>query len=332
MSSFLVVEKDSLTKGTAVFSQRQNVTIPPTEQKQTLEPTMGEEAVLRSDIFFVVLARDGQYVPRKIAELEKLGFRFVIICGKKINSPMVVHREARGKWDAINFARRFVHGGTSVVALNDVDTQIYNLDPALERFTVGADLVYCAVHVNRGPQAKFYRILDPIRKRFHVAASGELMLIKKEVLDRLLPVPPCTSEDSYLLFRALELGYEAHFCSETYVATNRTESMKEEQEYKARTTLGSDAVDKAVLRFTPIGRCAPGSDWEGRKSMGAWHRNRSEVSRDKTFLDEILIARRVILLRQEQLASIEMLLCGQKLFSHFEFVASAEAPQLFVFS
>ena len=39
------------------------------------------------------------------------------------------------------------------------------------------------------------------------------MLFKHGVFKRLLPIPPCTAEGFYLLFKALELGYCAHFCT-----------------------------------------------------------------------------------------------------------------------
>jgi len=101
-----------------------------------------------------------------------------------------------------------------------------------------ADLVYCKVNVSKGPQVKFYRIADPIRKRFHIFASGEFMLFKRDVFRRVLPIPPCIAEDSYMLFRALELGYRAHLCTKTYITTERTTHAEEEETYKARTTLG----------------------------------------------------------------------------------------------
>jgi hypothetical protein len=41
-----------------------------------------------------------------------------------------------------------------------------------------------------------------------------------------------------MLFKALELGYCAHFCTKAYVTTDRTTNAKEEEVYKARTTLG----------------------------------------------------------------------------------------------
>jgi hypothetical protein len=64
------------------------------------------------------------------------------------------------------------------------------------------------------------------------------MLIKREVFKRVLPIPPCIAEDSYILFKALELGYCAHFCTKTFVTTVRTINTGEEEAYKARTTLG----------------------------------------------------------------------------------------------
>jgi cellulose synthase/poly-beta-1,6-N-acetylglucosamine synthase-like glycosyltransferase len=190
------------------------------------------------NLFFIVLARDQRHVREKIMELEDMQVPYLIVCGERINHPKVVYREARGKWDAINFGSQFIPKDADVVVLNDVDTRIHNFEHALSHLYDGIDLVYCRVNVARGPQVKFYRIADPIRKRFHIFASGELMLIKHRVFKRVLPIPPCIAEDSYILFKALELGYRAHFCTKTYVTTERTTNAKEEEAYKARTTLG----------------------------------------------------------------------------------------------
>jgi cellulose synthase/poly-beta-1,6-N-acetylglucosamine synthase-like glycosyltransferase len=190
------------------------------------------------NLFFIVLARDQRHVREKIMELEDMQVPYLIVCGKRIDHPRVVYREARGKWDAINFGSQFIPKDADVVVLNDVDTRIHNFEHALSHLYDGVDLVYCRVNVARGPQVKFYRIADPIRKRFHIFASGELMLIKHRVFKRVLPIPPCIAEDSYILFKALELGYRAHFCTKTYVTTERTSNAKEEEAYKARTTLG----------------------------------------------------------------------------------------------
>jgi cellulose synthase/poly-beta-1,6-N-acetylglucosamine synthase-like glycosyltransferase len=190
------------------------------------------------NLFFIVLARDQRHVREKIMELENMRIPYLIVCGEKMDHPKVVYREARGKWDAINFGSQFVSKDADVVVLNDVDTRIHNFEHVLSHLYDGIDLVYCRVNVTKGPQVKFYRIADPIRKRFHIFASGELMLIKREVFKRVLPIPPCIAEDSYVLFKALELGYRAHFCAKTYVITERTINTKEEENYKARTTLG----------------------------------------------------------------------------------------------
>ena len=58
--------------------------------------------------FFLVLARDRQNVEEKIMELEEMKVPFLIVCGEKVNYPNVIYREARGKWDAVNFGARFV--------------------------------------------------------------------------------------------------------------------------------------------------------------------------------------------------------------------------------
>jgi len=188
--------------------------------------------------FFMVMARDQNHVERKIAELEEIGMPFLVVCGEKFNHPNVVYREVKGKWDAINFGSRFVPKESDVIVLNDVDTRIHNFEHALQHLESRTDLVYCLVNVSEGPQVKFYRILNPIRQRLHVAASGELMLVKKRVFESVLPIPPCIAEDSYILFKALELRYRAHFCTKTYVTTERTADAKEEEVYKNRTTLG----------------------------------------------------------------------------------------------
>jgi cellulose synthase/poly-beta-1,6-N-acetylglucosamine synthase-like glycosyltransferase len=191
-----------------------------------------------SRCFVVVCARDASNVPQKIAELEDLGISFLIVCGEEYDHPRVVYRALNGKWDAINFACNFIPQSAKTVIFNDCDTKIYNYELALACLRNKADVVYCRVHVDKGPQVMFYRILNPIRQRFNVCASGELMLIKREVLEEITPIPPCIAEDSYLLFKALELGFKAYFCSEAYVTTKRTTTLKEEEAYKRRTTLG----------------------------------------------------------------------------------------------
>jgi len=82
-------------------------------------------------VFFLVLARDSRHVERKASELEGMGLPFVVICGEKVDHPKVVHREPRGKWDAINFGSMFVPDDADAVALNDVDTEVHGLEHTL---------------------------------------------------------------------------------------------------------------------------------------------------------------------------------------------------------
>jgi cellulose synthase/poly-beta-1,6-N-acetylglucosamine synthase-like glycosyltransferase len=188
--------------------------------------------------FFMVLARDAKNVAEKIAELQSLGVPFVVVCGEEFKHPNVVYREAKGKWDAINFGAKFIPQDTEIILFNDVDNRIHNFAFALQCLSSKADIVYCRIKVSEGPQLMFYRILDPIRQRFHVCASGDFMLVKRHVFETVMPIPPCIAEDSYILFRALELGFRAYFCTETYVTTKKTYSRMEEEAYKNRTTLG----------------------------------------------------------------------------------------------
>ena len=184
-------------------------------------------------------ARDAQNIDEKIAELEQMNVPYVIVCGERVNRPNVVYRPKGGKWDAINYGASFIPKSAGVVILNDVDTKIFNLHRALSYLDSQVSLVYCRVKVSKGPQLKFYKILDPLReRRIHVAASGELMIIKKHVFENVLPIPPCMAEDSFILFKALELGYKAKFCTEAYVITERTANSHQEAKYKNRTTLG----------------------------------------------------------------------------------------------
>lgn len=190
-----------------------------------------------ANVFFIVPARSRKSVDEKIIELQKMKVPFVIVCGEKVNHPNVVYRANNGKWDAINFGASFVPKKAKVVALNDVDTEIHNFEHTLTHLNRVA-IIYCRVQVSKGAQVKFYRILNPLREKFHIAASGELMLIKREPFERVLPLQPCIAEDSYILFKVLELGYQAHFCTRTYVTTERTVDARAEEAYKNRTTLG----------------------------------------------------------------------------------------------
>jgi hypothetical protein len=191
-----------------------------------------------SRTFFIVPARNRKGVAEKISELQEIGVPFIIVCGEKINHPNVVYRENNGKWDAINFGSSFVPKNARVIALNDVDTKIHNFENALSDLNSDVCLVYCKVQVPGGPQVKFYAILNPLRSRFHIAASGELIVMRSAIFRMILPLPPCVAEDSYILFKTLELGYRADFCTGAYVTTERTRNTREEVAYKKRTTLG----------------------------------------------------------------------------------------------
>jgi hypothetical protein len=185
----------------------------------------------------LVPARDQLHLEEKIEELRSMGIQFMVICGERNNHPEVQYRRPIGKWDAINYGSQCIPSQTEIVVLNDVDTRIHNLERAFS-YLNEADMVICKVRVGSGPQKKFYRILDPIRGHIPIAASGELMIVKRELFNRLIPLPPCTAEDSYMMFRAIELGYRVKFINETFVTTERTADSVEEEAYKIRTTLG----------------------------------------------------------------------------------------------
>lgn len=189
--------------------------------------------------FFLVLARDERYTSEKIEELKLLGAPFLVVCGKNIGYPHVVYRKPRGKYDAINFGFEFIPKDTDVVALNDVDTKIRNFDVALRLFdSEDVALVFVRVSVEEGPQRFFYRMLDYLRRRFPIAASGELMLIRYKLLERIIPIKPCKAEDSYILFKTLESRHKSVFCEKCYVETKRTKTSEKEEAYKRRTVAG----------------------------------------------------------------------------------------------
>jgi hypothetical protein len=191
------------------------------------------------NLFFLALARDERHVDEKIEELKGLGVPYLIVCGKRLNHPNVVYREPRGKFDAINFGARFVPENADVVVLNDVDTKIHNFQVALQHFKrEEIALVFARVCVKEGPQRLFYVILDFLRRRIPIAASGELMVIRRNVLREILPIRPCKAEDSYILFKVLELKHEAVFCEECYVETERTKTAEKEEVYKRKTVAG----------------------------------------------------------------------------------------------
>jgi hypothetical protein len=190
-------------------------------------------------VFFLVFARDEECVDEKIQELESLHFPYVVICGKDLGHPNVVYRKCRGKYDAINFGFEFVPKDTEIVVLNDVDTEIHNVEAAMRSMgSKDVAIVFAKVVVKEGPQKLFYQFLDSIRRRFPIIASGELLFIRYDVLMKVLPMEPCKAEDSYILFKTLELRNKAVFSEDCFVETERTKNPQQEEYYKRRTVTG----------------------------------------------------------------------------------------------
>jgi len=215
--------------------------------------TMARRSKMR--VFLIVLARDDTGVARKASELDKLGYPYVIVCGKKTDLRNTIYREPKGKYDAMNFGVGFVPVDTDLVAFNDVDTTIHN-------FAAGLDilkdqkiaLVFAKIDVERGPQLSFYALLDQLRSKLPIAASGELMLIRYRVLRSIMPLKACKAEDTYMLFKVLEKGGRALFSNECHVSTKRTLRSEEEEQYKRRTVGGiyqalGLARPPAIVRF-----------------------------------------------------------------------------------
>jgi cellulose synthase/poly-beta-1,6-N-acetylglucosamine synthase-like glycosyltransferase len=191
------------------------------------------------NLFALVLARDKKHVKEKIKELEDFHIPFIIVCGENIDDPRVKYREPRGKFDAINYGVQSLPPESDLILMNDVDTKIYNLNSALHYFKrKDVALVFARVQVDTGPQKSFYKLLDPIRRRIHIAASGELMIIRKELLQCIAPLKPSKAEDSYIMFKILESGKKVVFSEKTYVKTERTKKAEDEEKYKRRTVGG----------------------------------------------------------------------------------------------
>jgi hypothetical protein len=190
-------------------------------------------------VFFIVLARDKKYVDRKIRELKNLRVPFKIICGERLNHPNIVYRAPKGKYDAINFSASLIPKNVDLVVMNDVDTTIHNFHlvlPHLNNKEVA--LVFGTELVKEGPQNLFFRILNPIRRKIPIAASGELMVIRRDVLDRILPLKPCKAEDTYILFKVLQYGHRIVFQDACFAETIRTKTAEKEEIYKRKTVTG----------------------------------------------------------------------------------------------
>jgi len=193
----------------------------------------------RYKLFAVILARDARYVKEKIEEMESLGLPFVIVCGEKVEHKNVVYRPPKGKYDAINYAIQFIPKDVEIVIFNDVDTKIINFQATLKYFEdPEVALVYAPEQVIEGPQITFYKLFNKMRKLVHLAGSGELFLIKREILEKILPLKPCKGEDTYILFKMLELKQKVVLCEECMVLTKRTKNIKSEEAYRRKTTTG----------------------------------------------------------------------------------------------
>jgi cellulose synthase/poly-beta-1,6-N-acetylglucosamine synthase-like glycosyltransferase len=139
----------------------------------------------------------------------------------------------------MNFGLKFVPPTADVVVFNDVDTEIHNFEAALKVIEdPRISMVFAKVKVSEGPQLTFYKFLDPLRRRLPIAASGELMLVRKDVLTSITPLNACKAEDSFILFKILGEGGRAVFCEDCYVTTQRTTEDSEEEDYKRRTVGG----------------------------------------------------------------------------------------------
>ncbi len=189
-------------------------------------------------LFFLAYARDANHVLEKIDELDRLNVPYKIVCGEKIDHEKVVYRRPRGKYDAIDFSLGLIPRDTDVVVMNDVDTRIHNFTTALHYFDdkkVG--LVFAKDDVKTGPQALFHQLLFSILRILPILANGDLMFIRRNLLDQM-SFPPCKAEDTYILLKVLGFGYDAIFSEECYVETEKTHDEKEEELYKRRTVAG----------------------------------------------------------------------------------------------
>ena len=68
------------------------------------------------------------------------------------------------------------------------------------------DIVYCKVGVSKGPQVKFYGTADPIGKRPHIFAGGELTLFKPVFSSACCPYRPAQLRVSISCSRRLSSG------------------------------------------------------------------------------------------------------------------------------
>jgi hypothetical protein len=191
------------------------------------------------NVFFLVLARDRGHVFEKIRELESFGFQYKIVCGEQLDHPNVIFQKPKGKYAAINFGINLVPNDTDIIVMNDVDTKIHNFGAALQGFKdSNVGLVFGTELVKEGPQNLFFRILNPIRSKIPIAGSGELLLMRSEILRKMCPLPPCKAEDTYILFKVLNMSHRIVFSEECYAETERTKTADKEELYKRKTVAG----------------------------------------------------------------------------------------------
>lgn len=203
----------------------------------------------RARVVVVVPARDLAGVRRKIAELSGLGLDYLIVCGERTDLPNTVYRPPAGKFDALNAGIALALPRADIVVLNDVDTRIDDLEGPLELIRrTGADMVFCGVEVSVGPQQRFYRLMDLVRRYLLIAATGEMVLVRAGPLAEVMPFPPTMAEDTWLLFKFQERGRATLFWDRRGVSTNRTTSRVEEAAYKRRTVCG---IYQALSRTRP---------------------------------------------------------------------------------
>jgi hypothetical protein len=235
-------------------------------KKMIFDLTKGQKKVRTTGkwqkIFFVVLARDKTHVKEKIIELERLKVPYTIICGEKMDHPNIVYRPPKGKYNAINHSLSVIPRDTDIIIFNDVDTKIDKYQPLLDLLkdmTIG--ISYAPELIIEGPQTTLFKILNPIRSKIPLAASGELMAIRKNLVEKMLPLKPCKAEDTYMMFKVLEMGYKVVQYDKCPILTERTKEPSKEEQYKRKTVTGiyqaisftnPPAVTKLAYLLLPI--------------------------------------------------------------------------------
>lgn len=185
-------------------------------------------------VFAIIVTRDLRALGDKLKSFDDLEIDYVIISGEPSRNPRVRYREPMGKFDALNYGFDLIPQNKSLVILNDSDTIVENIEKGFEWFSdprVG--LVHGSIQVTGGPQVLFYRILYGVMNLIGpVVANGEFMIIRKNVLKKIVPLPPCKAEDSLLAFRVLQAGLKVVRDNRITVITTRTKRASKEEDYK----------------------------------------------------------------------------------------------------